>query len=570
MFSFLKRKKVNQVTPASVNELEQTETLSNIDPIEENEDIPIEEEIVDIVTPENEIIIEEENVQSIVSKEVVEDYDPTKDLTNYQYPNIDLLKSYKPLNVDVEEVEATKDKIMSILQTSGIDIISIEASFGYVNTLYEIVPKPGFRVSKIKQLKEDLAFALLAPQLSVELIVERGIIGIVVPNKSFEILPLHSLVSSTEFQESEFELPIALGKTIKLENIIVDLTKQPHMFIGGATGQGKSVLLNNLILSLLFKKHPSELKFVLIDTHIVEFNLYSRIEKHYLAVLPTSKQSIISDIVEAQKTLQSVCVEMSDRFELLQRSKTKNILSYNNDFKKRKLNPNKGHRFLPYIVVVIDEYLDFAIVSNKQIENSLIQLTRKAHIVGIHIILATQRPSKNIISGDLKANFPIQIAFKTSDTFESKMIIDGKGAEELSGRGDALYREGMNIKRIQVPYVFTEEIENMTNFIGVQHGYESSYQLPEIIDLSSDYDRLNHDSNERDVLFEEAARLIVIHQQGSTSLIQRKFTIGYNRAGRLMDQLEASGIVSPVQGSNPRDVYVPDEYTLEKLLDSLR
>lgn len=570
MFSFLKRKKVNQVTPTSVNELEQTETLSNIDPIEENEDIPIEEEIVDIVTPENKIIIEEENVQSIVSEEVVEDYDPTKDLTNYQCPDIDLLKSYKPLNVNVEEVEATKDKIMSILQTSGIDIISIEASFGYVNTLYEIVPKVGFRVSKIKQFKEDLAFALLAPQLSVELIVERGIIGIVVPNKSFEILPLHSLVSSTEFQESEFELPIALGKTIKLENIIVDLTEQPHMFIGGATGQGKSVFLNNLILSLLFKKHPSELKFVLIDTHIVEFNLYSSIEKHYLAVLPTSKQSIISDIVEAQKTLQSVCVEMSDRFELLQRSRTKNIFSYNNDFKKRKLNPSKGHRFLPYIVVVIDEYLDFAIDSNKQIENSLIQLTRKAHIVGIHIILATQRPSNKIITGDLKANFPIQIAFKTSDTLESKMIIDGKGAEELSGRGDALFRDGMNIKRIQVPYVSTEEIEGITNFIRIQRGYEGGYQLPEIIDLSSDYDKLNYDSNERDVLFEEAARLIVIHQQGSTSLIQRKFTIGYNRAGMIMEQLEATGIVGPAQGSIPRDVYVPNEYTLEKLLDSLR
>ncbi|MFC4677076.1 FtsK/SpoIIIE domain-containing protein, partial [Dysgonomonas termitidis] len=339
--------------------------------------------------------------------------------------------------------------------------------------------------------------------------------------------------------------------------------------IAGATGQGKSVLLNNMIISLLYKKHPAELKFVLIDTHIIEFNLYSQIEKHYLTKLPDSEKAIVSETYKVVRTLQSLCKEMDDRYELISKSGTKNIREYNQRFKIRRLNPLQGHRFLPYIVVVIDEYSDLAMISGKETESSLIQLTGKGHIAGIHIILATQRPTKNIITGDLKANFPVQIAFKVSDSLESRIIIDKNGAEDLSGRGDALYCNEMNTTRIQVPYVSTEEIREIVCFIADQQGYSHAYELPEYISSSDNYSLGSIDLNERDPLFEEAARLIVVHQQGSTSLIQRKFVIGYNRAGRLMDQLEVAGVVGPTQGSKPRDVLIIDEYSLEQKISSL-
>lgn len=566
IFSFFRKKKAEQTTVIPVNEFDQAERLSNIVPIEE-EDIPIEKNIFEIVVPVDDVTKDKEELQPDIYEEL-EDYDPTKDLLNYYYLSVDLLKTYELADTNTEEIQITKDKIISILQTNNIEIISIQANIGYVNTLYEIVPKAGFRISKIKQLKTDLAFALLVPQLSVEPIMERGTIGIVVPNKNFEILPLQALITSPNFQESKFELPLALGRTMTVENFIVDLTTQPHILIGGATGQGKSVLLNDMILSLLYKKHPAELKFVLIDTHIIEFNLYSRIEKHYLAKLPDSERAVISDIYKAEQTIRSVCKEMDDRYNLFLKSGTKNICDYNQKFKKRNLNPHLEHRFLPYIVVIIDEYSDLTMTSSKETESSLIQLTRKAHIAGIHVILATQRPIKSIVTSGLKANFPVRIAFKTSDSLESRIIIDKNGAEELSGRGDALYCDGVNITRIQVPYVSTEEIEGITSFIGDQQGYNSVYELPEYIGINNYYSVENIDLNDKDPLFDEAARLVVIHQQGSTSLIQRKFVIGYNRAGRLMDQLEAAGIVGPTQGSKPRDVLITDEYSLEQMLNS--
>lgn len=566
IFSFFRKKKPEQIIPIPKCGFEQTEDLNNAEQIVEKNTSMVEDNI-EIVIPINDNPIEEK-LESVIYEEL-EDYDPTLDLENYSFPSVSFLKVYDAISTYTEEIEQIKSKIVSVLQINTIEIISIKANIGYVNTLYEIVPKAGFRIAKIKQLKTDLAFALLVPRLTIEPIMERGVIGIIIPNKNFQILPLQALIASQEFKDTDFELPLILGRTMNVENFIVDLRTQPHILIGGATGQGKSVSLNNMILSLLYKKHPAELKFVLIDTHRIEFNLYSHIEKHYLAKLPNSEEAIVSDTYKVVQTLQSLCKEMDDRYELISKSSTKTIHEYNQRFKTRRLNPFQGHRFLPYIVVVIDEYSDIVMISGKETESSLIQLTRKGHIIGIHIILSTQRPTKNIITGDLKANFPVQIAFKVSDSLESRIIIDKNGAEDLSGRGDALYCNGMNTTRIQVPYVFTEEIQEIVSFIGNQQGYAHAYELPEYIDFS-DHPVNNIDLNDRDPLFEEAARLIVIHQQGSTSLIQRKFSIGYNRAGRLMDELEAAGIVGVTQGSKSRDVLIANEFDLEHKLRSLK
>ncbi|MDR1505302.1 MAG: hypothetical protein LBT43_22880 [Prevotella sp.] len=565
IFSFFRKKKAVQTTFISESTLEKVDEVDNTEFVPDEVVLIIEDSIECVETDES-ISLYEETEPEIY--EELADYDPTKDLSDYRLPSIGLLKVYEPIDINTEEAEGIKAKIVSILQISNIEIISISVNVGYVNTLYEIIPKAGFRISKIKQLKTDLAFALLVPQLTIEPIMERGVIGIIVPNKDFQILPLQALVASRKFQESDFSLPLVLGRTMKVEDFIVDLITQPHILIAGATGQGKSVLLNNIITSLLYKKYPTELKLVLIDTHILEFNLYSRIENHYLAKLPDSEQAVISDVYKAEQTLKALCKEMDDRYELLFKSGTKNIRDYNQKFKIRRLNPLHGHRYLPYIVVVIDEYSDLAMTSSKESESSLIQLTRKAHIVGIHVILATQRPTKNVITGDLKANFPVQVAFKVSGSLESRIIIDKNGAEDLSGRGDALYCEGINTTRIQVPYISTEEVEDITFFIGNQRGYNSAFELPEYIGFPNYYNIGNIDLSDKDPLFEEAARLIVVHQQGSTSLIQRKFSIGYNRAGRLMDQLEAAGIVGPTQGSNARDVLVADEDSLEQKLNS--
>lgn len=562
IFFFFSKKKSVETIPQPVTKPDETKDLEPI-PEEIIPDIDVLEIVVPVGLGNSEEEVQQDNYEEL------DDYDPTNDLSDYYYPSADLLKIYEPIKTDIEEAEEIKEKIVSLLQVYNIQIVSISVNIGYVNTLYEITPKAGIRISKIKQLKTDLAFALLVPQLSIEPIMEKGTIGIIIPNKNFQILPLQTMIASLDFQESDFALPIILGRTMKVQNFIVDLAIQPHILIAGATGQGKSVLLNDMIVSLLYKKHPAELKFILIDTHVLEFNIYSGIEKHFLAKFPDLEKAIISNVHKAEQTLKALCKEMGDRYDLLSKGITKNIRDYNEKFKKRILNPIKGHRFLPYIVVVIDEYSDLAMSFEKEAEYSLIQLTRKGHVVGIHIILATQRPTKNIITGDLKANFPVQIAFKVSDSLESRIIIDRNGAESLSGRGDALYCYGMNTTRIQVPYISTEEICEIVSFIGTQKGYIHAYELPGYIGFS-DYNIGNIDLNDRDPLFEEAARLIVIHQQGSTSLIQRKFTIGYNRAGRLMDQLEAAGIVGPTQGSKPRDVQVADEYHLEKILSSFQ
>ena len=564
IFSFFRKKKTEQIL-----------SKSNIDDSGEiNKQEFIQEEIIPAPNNEFEITIPKEikEIEEVIQEEIYEDleeYDPKKDLSHYHYPSVDILKADEPIDENTEEVEQMEDKIISILEINNIEIISITSNIGYVNTLFEIVPKAGFRIAKIKQLKTDLAFALLVPQLTVEPIMERGVIGIIIPNKSFKILPLQAMINSSNYKETEFELPLIIGRTMKAQNFIIDLITQPHILIAGATGQGKSVLLNNMIISLLYKKHPAELKLILIDTHILEFNPYSPIEKHFLCKLPDTERPIVSDIYKIGETLKGLCQEMDDRYELLSKSNTKNIRDYNEKFKKRRLNPLKGHHFLPYIIVIIDEYSDLAMSFGKETESSLVQLTRKAHIVGIHIILATQRPTKDIVTGDLKTNFPVRIAFKVSGSLESRIILDRNGAEELSGRGDAIYCEGLNATRIQVPYVSTEEVEGIVSFIGSQQGYSFAYELPEYVG-HSDYNIGNIDLNDRDPLFDEAARLIVIHQQGSTSLIQRKFSIGYNRAGRLMDQLEAAGIVGPTQGSSARDVLITNEYNLERKLSLLK
>lgn len=564
IFSFFRKKKTEQILSKS--------NLDNSDEINKSEFI--QEEIIPTINDEFEITIPKEikEIEEVIQEEIYEDleeYDPKKDLSHYHYPSVDILKADEPIDENTEEVEQMKDKIISILEINNIEIISINSNIGYVNTLFEIVPKIGFRIAKIKQLKTDLAFALLVPQLTVEPIMERGVIGIIIPNRSFKILPLQGMINSSNYKETEFELPLIIGRTMKAQNFIIDLITQPHILIAGATGQGKSVLLNNMIISLLYKKHPAELKLILIDTHILEFNPYSPIEKHFLCKLPDTERPIVSDIYKIGETLKGLCQEMDDRYELLSKSNTKNIRNYNENFKKRRLNPLKGHHFLPYIIVIIDEYSDLAMSFGKETESSLVQLTRKAHIVGIHIILATQRPTKDIVTGDLKTNFPVRIAFKVSGSLESRIILDRNGAEELSGRGDAIYCEGLNATRIQVPYVSTEEVEAIVSFIGSQQGYSFAYELPEYIGYS-DYNIGNIDLNDRDPLFDEAARLIVIHQQGSTSLIQRKFSIGYNRAGRLMDQLEAAGIVGPTQRSSARDVLITNEYNLERKLSLLK
>lgn len=562
LFSFFRKRKIDVNVPV-------IETTSDNTTIQ-NEVEPVLEEIEPIINEEPSIVEPVEIIEDIpqtVTYEELEDYAPTKDLANYCMPPVDLFKFYDPIKIDKAETEATKNKIISILSTNGIELISINENIGYVNTLYELKPKEGTRVAKLKQLKEDLAFALLSPNLTIELIPERGVIGIIVPNKDFYILPLLPIISSKDFIESDYELPIIIGRTIQTENFIVDLAKQPHILIAGATGQGKSVLLNIILASLLYKKHPAELKLVLIDTRILEFNLYNSIEKHYLAKLPSSNKPVVSDISKANQTLWSLRKEMNDRYELIANSHSRNLSEYNTKFKKRKLNPLKGHRFLPYIVTVIDEYFDLAI--NKESESYLTELTRKAHIIGIHIILATQRPTKDVITGSLKANFPVQIAFKVASSLESRIIIDKNGAENLSGRGDALYSEGLNTIRIQVPYISTEEVQNIVQNIGEQQGYISAFELPEHYDNLNNYSS-SIDLNDLDPLFDEAARLIVVYQQGSTSLIQRKFSIGYNRAGRLMEQLEAAEIVGITQGSKPRDVLIKDEYNLEQKLNLLK
>ncbi|WP_085535306.1 FtsK/SpoIIIE family DNA translocase [Massilibacteroides vaginae] len=502
------------------------------------------------------------------------EYDPKLDLSSFRNPTIDLLKKYDTgdRQVDMEEQIENQKKIKQTLENFGISIASIKATVGPTITLYEVIPDVGVRIAKIRNLEDDIALSLSA--LGIRIIAPmpgKGTIGIEVPNKDPQIVSMQSVIGSRKFQESKYDLPVALGKTITNEIFMFDLCKMPHLLVAGATGQGKSVGLNAVITSLLYKKHPSELKFVLVDPKMVEFSIYSSIEKHYLAMLPDADKPIITDFTKVIQTLNSLCKEMDDRYDLLMKAHTRNIKEYNDKFINRRLNPQKGHKFMPYIVVIIDEFGDLIMTAGKEIELPIARIAQKARAVGIHMIIATQRPSTNIITGTIKANFPARVAFRVSSMIDSRTILDSPGANQLIGRGDLLFSQGNDMTRVQCAFVDTPEVEQISNYIGNQVGYPTAFALPEYIG-ENDGEKVPGavDLSDRDPLFDEAARLIVIQQQGSTSLIQRKFAIGYNRAGRLMDQLEAAGIVGPFEGSKARQVLLQDEYSLEQLLNALR
>lgn len=541
--------------------------------------LPIEDEFEVIVPKDDETVHTAHREENKKEEETTltellpeEDYDPRKDLSSFRFPTMNLLKVYNTGDraVDMNEQNENKEKIIHTLRNYGIEITSIKATVGPTITLYEIVPQAGVRISKIRNLEDDIALSLSA--LGIRIIAPmpgKGTIGIEVPNKDPQIVSMQSVISSRKFQECDYELPVALGKTITNEVFIFDLTKMPHLLVAGATGQGKSVGLNAIITSLLYKKHPSEMKMVLVDPKMVEFNIYSAVEKHYLAKLPDEEKAIITDVTKVTQTLNSLTKEMDDRYELLMKAHVRTVKEYNEKFVKRRLNPEKGHRYMPYIVVVIDEFGDLIMTAGKEIEMPIARIAQKARAVGMHMVIATQRPTTNIITGTIKANFPARMAFRVTSQIDSRTILDMSGANQLIGRGDMLFSQGSNLIRIQCAFVDTPEVEEISQYIGKQRGYDAAFALPEVIsDMESTPGAA--DLGDKDPLFDEAARLIVVHQQGSTSLIQRKFSIGYNRAGRLMDQLEKAGIVGAVQGSKPREVFISDEYSLVKLLDSMR
>ncbi|MBL7860946.1 MAG: DNA translocase FtsK [Cyclobacteriaceae bacterium] len=499
-------------------------------------------------------------------------YDPTLDLSNYKLPPLELLNEYEASKVQVtqEELNQNKDRILSTLTNFKIGIQSIKATIGPTVTLYEIVPDAGIKISRIKNLEDDIALSLAA--LGIRIIAPipgKGTIGIEVPNKNREMVSIRSVLSTERFQKSDKELPIAIGKTISNELMVVDLTKMPHILVAGATGQGKSVGLNVILTSLLYKKHPSQLKFILVDPKKVEMSLFSKIERHYLAKLPNSEEAIITDTKKVVYTLNSLCIEMENRYEILKDAGAKNIKEYNAKFVARKLNPKEGHRFLPYIILVIDELADLMMTAGKEVETPIARLAQLARAIGIHLVVATQRPSVNVITGVIKANFPARLSFRVTSKIDSRTILDTGGADQLIGQGDMLLSTGSEIVRLQSPFVDTPEIERICEFIGAQRGYDSAYLLPEF-EGEDEGGAAAVDLSERDSLFEEAARLIVQHQQGSTSLIQRKLKLGYNRAGRLIDQLEAAKIVGPFEGSKAREVLIKDPMSLEQLLNELK
>ena len=503
-----------------------------------------------------------------------EPYNPRLDLENYHYPTIDLMKHYDDNGptIDMVEQNANKDKIINTLRSFGIEISTIKATVGPTVTLYEITPEQGVRISKIRGLEDDIALSLSA--LGIRIIAPipgKGTIGIEVPNSNPKIVSGQSIIGSKKFQESTYDLPIALGKTITNEVFMVDLCKMPHVLVAGATGQGKSVGLNAIITSLLYKKHPAELKFVLVDPKKVEFSIYSVIEHHFLAKLPDGEDAIITDVTKVVQTLNSICVEMDTRYDLLKAAHVRNIKEYNEKFINRRLNPEKGHKFMPYIVVVIDEFGDLIMTAGKEVELPICRIAQLARAVGIHAIIATQRPTTNIITGTIKANFPARVAFRVASMMDSRTILDRPGAQQLIGKGDMLYLQGNDPVRVQCAFVDTPEVERIAEFIGKQQGYPTAFMLPEYVDENAEpSSAADVDMNRLDPLFEEAARLVIYHQQGSTSLIQRKFSIGYNRAGRIMDQLEKAGIVGPANGSKARDVLCLDENDLQMRMSSLK
>ncbi len=500
-----------------------------------------------------------------------EEYDPTLDLSSYQYPGCDLLEDYSHLKSEVSDEELTenKNRIVETLRNFKIEITKIKATIGPTVTLYEIVPAQGIRISKIKNLEDDIALSLAA--LGIRIIAPipgKGTIGIEVPNRKPQLVSMRTIIASKKFQETTAELPVAMGRTISNEIFVFDLTKMPHILVAGATGQGKSVGLNAIITSILFKKHPAQIKFVFIDPKKVELNLYSIIEKHFLAKLPDSEEPIITDVEKVKATLNSVGIEMDNRYDLLKAAHARNLKEYNKKFIQRRLNPEKGHRYLPYIVVVIDEFADLIMTAGKEIELPIARIAQLARAVGIHMIIATQRPSANIITGIIKANFPSRIAFKVASMIDSRTILDQSGANQLIGKGDMLFSSGSELIRLQCALVDTPEVEKICEHIANQQAYPNAYMLPEYVGEEGDSPG-SVDLNNRDEYFDDAARIVVLNQQGSTSMIQRKFSIGYNRAGRIMDQLEAAGIVGPSDGSKARKVLLQDEYSLEQLLNSL-
>jgi len=498
------------------------------------------------------------------------EYDPTLDLPKYQYPPLSLLKNYDQDDTTVtnEELISNKNRIVETLGNYNIKIDKIKATIGPTVTLYEIVPAPGIRISKIKSLEDDIALSLSA--LGIRIIAPipgKGTIGIEVPNQNPRIVSMKSILASKKFQDAEMELAIALGKTISNETFVFDLTKMPHLLVAGATGQGKSVGLNAIIASLLYKNHPARLKFVMIDPKKVELSLYSKIERHFLAKLPESEEAIITNTQHVIHTLNSLCAEMDDRYNLLKSAQVRNIKEYNGKFINRKLNPNKGHRFLPFIVVIIDEFADLIMTAGREIEHPISRLAQLARAIGIHLVIATQRPTTNIITGVIKANFPARIAFRVTSMIDSRTILDGSGADHLIGRGDMLFLSGSDPIRLQCAFIDGPEIDDVTEFIGGQKGYPSAMMLNPVEEEGGS--SLEVDLDKRDDKFEEAARLVVQHQQGSTSLIQRKLSLGYNRAGRIVDQLEAAGILGQFEGSKARQVLVQDEFSLEQILSNL-
>ncbi|MDB3869060.1 DNA translocase FtsK, partial [Bacteroidia bacterium] len=554
---------ISAIEESLITPVEEPQLKDKFENEEENLELEIEEKA------------KEEKLDKTKQKEhygIDEPFDPRLDLRDYIFPEIDFLNKYDKgpkTEVSKEDLEKSKNMIVQTLNNYKITIAQIKATIGPTVTLFEIVPEAGVRISKIKNLEDDIALSLAA--LGIRIIAPipgKGTIGIEVPNKKPEIVSMHSVISSAKYQNSDAALPVCLGKTISNEVYVADLAKMPHLLMAGATGQGKSVGLNAIIVSLLYRKHPAELKFVMVDPKKVELTLYQTIERHYLAKLPGEGEAIITDNKQVITTLNSLCEEMDQRYALLQAALVRNIKEYNIKFIKRKLNPEEGHKYLPYIVVIIDEVADLIMTAGKEVEHPIGRIAQLARAIGIHLILATQRPSVNIITGTIKANFPARIAFRVSSKIDSRTILDGNGADQLIGKGDMLYSTGSDMVRLQCPFVDTPEVDTITGFIGNQRGYPDAHILPEVREESSG-DSGDFNADDRDALFEDAARIVVTHQQGSTSLIQRRLKVGYNRAGRLIDQLEAANIVGPFEGSKARAVLLPDEYALEQFLNNM-
>ena len=563
------KEEVLQKEPALISEDQEPNPGAGINTLLGDEDFHVE-----VMADEADEAVDENTGDNSMDRMGIDTvYDPTLELSKYQFPTLDLLDEHdtRKQEIDMVEIQRSKDMIIQTLENYKIGISSIKASVGPTVTLYEIVPAPGVKISKIKNLEDDIALSLAA--LGIRIIAPipgKGTIGIEVPNKNPEMVPMRSVLASKKFQDCDFQLPVILGKTISNEIFVADLAKMPHLLMAGATGQGKSVGLNSILVSLLYKKHPAYVKFVLVDPKKVELTLFNKIERHFLAKLPGDGEAIITDNHKVINTLNSLCVEMDNRYKLLQDALVRNIIEYNNKFLARKLNPNDGHRFLPYIVVVIDEVADLMMTAGKEIETPIARLAQLARAIGIHLILATQRPSVNVITGMIKANFPARIAFRVSSKIDSRTILDANGADQLIGRGDLLYSGGNEVIRLQCPFVDTPEVERIVDFIGEQRAFPTAYVLPEVKEEGGVLSGDGLDSGDWDPMFEDAARVVVLNQVGSTSMIQRKLKIGYNRAGRLMDQLEDAGIVGGNNGSKARQVLITDEHSLDQFLSNLR